>query len=451
MYSYSPDRLRRRAARPGRSVLAAGLAAVLVAAFTVHDAVAVDAASRRPAAAGPGHRAQPASARPAETAAGLHGWGRPLSRWSDEFDYGFEADPAVPDRSEWRLAGGGPGECWPGHAGSGRRCDADSRVVGGILRMTGEADGDTGWLASPYGQRCGRWEARVRSRPTAPDNGKQYQPLLILWPDSEEHPQDGEYDYLENGAPGERCAEAYLRYPPPEQTPVQQEFARKCGVGLSRWHNVAVEWSPTPCADSSTARSGSASPEARTKSGTASSALRPCTRPCSSTTSTATACRAPCLRSGLGPRLRPAGPGAAGADPGGGERSGSLPPDVTAGRKTRNSQEAATLSRAQTVGEPGGRCPVAGTGRARPRARSPGRLVRRPGAGDVQRDVLGGRWHRRRRWTSGRPPGGAAQAGAAPRLERTRPRHTRIRPCVTLTPARLRRTGPAGSRRPAAE
>ncbi|MEU6909056.1 hypothetical protein ACWDZW_05015 [Streptomyces coeruleorubidus] len=128
----------------------------------------------------------------ATTAAERYGWGDRLPAWSDEFGYGSEAGPAVPDRAKWRLAGGGPGKCWPGHS----------------------------------------------------DNGRPYHPLLILWPDSNRHPEDGEYDYLENGAPGESCAEAFLHYPHPRDVPVQQEHARKCGVDLSQWHNVAVEWTP---------------------------------------------------------------------------------------------------------------------------------------------------------------------------------------------------------------
>ncbi|MEJ8670310.1 glycoside hydrolase family 16 protein [Streptomyces sp. MS1.AVA.1] len=218
--------------------------------------------------------------------------GEPLPQGSDEFDYGSEAEPAVPDRDRWRLAGGGPDTCWPGHGDNGRRCDVNTRVVGGILRMTGEADGDSAWLASSYGRRYGRWEARVRSRATAPDNGRQYHPLLILWPDSNRHPEDGEYDYLENGAPGEQCAEAFLHYPHPEGVPVQQEFAQRCGVDLTQWHNVAVERTRTTCGASSTARSGSASPTGRTTTVTACSAPRRCTRPSSSTTSTVTTCRA---------------------------------------------------------------------------------------------------------------------------------------------------------------
>ncbi|WP_043454079.1 hypothetical protein [Streptomyces fulvoviolaceus] len=47
--------------------------------------------------------AAPAPDRPA-TAAERYGWGDPLPEWSDEFDYGSEAAPAVPDRDKWRAA-----------------------------------------------------------------------------------------------------------------------------------------------------------------------------------------------------------------------------------------------------------------------------------------------------------------------------------------------------------
>ncbi|MCP3802644.1 glycoside hydrolase family 16 protein [Allokutzneria sp. A3M-2-11 16] len=184
-----------------------------------------------------------AAAAPAvDTAAGRYGWGNPLPQGSDEFNYGSAQSPAVPDAAKWSLAGGGVGKCWPGHAGNGKRCEENTRVVGGVLRQTGESGGDSGWLASKFGQRYGRWEARVRSQATSSDNGRQYHPLLILWPDSNRWPEDGEYDYLENSAPGEACAEAFIHYPHKKDASVQQEHAKKCGVDLSKWHNIAVEW-----------------------------------------------------------------------------------------------------------------------------------------------------------------------------------------------------------------
>ncbi|MEU0189470.1 hypothetical protein ABZ250_06365 [Streptomyces afghaniensis] len=65
------------------------------------------------------------------TAAERYGWGDPLPAWSDEFRYGSEADPAVPDRAKWRLAGGGPDRSRPGHSDNGRRCEEWFRFSGG--------------------------------------------------------------------------------------------------------------------------------------------------------------------------------------------------------------------------------------------------------------------------------------------------------------------------------
>ncbi|OLM16300.1 hypothetical protein Ae707Ps1_0558 [Pseudonocardia sp. Ae707_Ps1] len=184
------------------------------------------------------------SARPADqsvpkpgapTAAERFGWGTPLPA-SDEFDYTGRPDP-----ERWNH----PGECWPGHDGNGGRCLSRSTVDGEKLVQTGLRNGDSAWISSKFNQQYGRWEARVRSEANGPDNGRQYHPLLIIWPQSDRWPQDGEYDFLENGAPGEQCAEAFIHYPHGRGA-IQQEFVREtdCGEPLSEWHNVAVEWTP---------------------------------------------------------------------------------------------------------------------------------------------------------------------------------------------------------------
>lgn len=169
------------------------------------------------------------------TAAERLGWGTPIVGASDEFN-GTRVDTA-----KWEL----PGECWPGHDGNGKRCASNSVVANGVLTQTGEANGDSAWLASKYDTRYGRWEARVKSTATSPDNGRQYHPLMIIWPTSDRWPNDGEYDFLENGAPGEACAEAFIHYPHPNM-PVQQVNPKEtaCGAPLSEWHNVAFEWTP---------------------------------------------------------------------------------------------------------------------------------------------------------------------------------------------------------------
>lgn len=172
------------------------------------------------------------------TAAERHGWGAPIASASDEFNY-----TGRPDSAKWHQAG----ECWAGHAGNGKRCASNSNVMteggNGFLRQTGEANGDTGWLANKLDQRYGKWEARVRSQGAG--SGSTYHPLLIIWPQSDRWPGDGEYDFWENQSPNGTCAGHFIHYPHP-RTPVQQEggWCKAPGVNLNEWHNVAIEWTP---------------------------------------------------------------------------------------------------------------------------------------------------------------------------------------------------------------
>jgi hypothetical protein len=168
---------------------------------------------------------------PGDSAAARLGWGTPIAAGSDEFN------GTTLDRSKWSPYNG------PGHAGNGRRVAGNNVVGNGYLRQVGAANGDSAGLASTFNQRYGKWEARVRSQGSG--SGRTYHPLLIIWPQSDRWPADGEYDFLENGAPGAACAESFIHYPHPNM-PVQQEFKREtnCGAPLSEWHNVAFEWTP---------------------------------------------------------------------------------------------------------------------------------------------------------------------------------------------------------------
>jgi hypothetical protein len=165
-----------------------------------------------------------------------YGWGTPLAQWSDEFDYSGRPDP-----NKWSDAG----ECWDNpHASQGQRCASTTSVAGGKLVMTGAANGTTGWLQHDWKTRYGRWEARVRSRNTATSNGRTYHPLLIVWPDGDKWPDEGEYDFLENTEPGASCAAAWLHYPSKDKNQKTFVEERNCGAALSAWHNVAFEWTP---------------------------------------------------------------------------------------------------------------------------------------------------------------------------------------------------------------
>jgi hypothetical protein len=167
-------------------------------------------------------------------------WGRPLAI-SDEFNtYTGRPDPAKwSDPGNWGADG-----CGAGHAGHGRRCSKNSVVNHGIMTMTGDPNGDTGWLKLNLDQQYGRYEARIRSYNVG-TSGNEYHPLLLIWPTSEQRVQDGEYDFLENGAPGEPCAEAFIHYP--GETPKAKEHAveSNCVAPMSEWHNVAFEWTPS--------------------------------------------------------------------------------------------------------------------------------------------------------------------------------------------------------------
>ncbi|MEV4348275.1 glycoside hydrolase family 16 protein [Actinoplanes sp. NPDC049596] len=170
-------------------------------------------------------------------AAVLNGWGTPLAQYSDEFDY-----TGRPDTVKWGVAG----ECWDNpHADGGQRCASATKVEAGRLVMSGGVNGTTGWLQNNWKTRYGRWEARVRSRNTSASNGRTYHPLLIVWPDGDKWPEEGEYDFLENDEPGAACAVAFMHYPVTSGG-TQQERKQEsgCGSPLSEWHNVAFEWTP---------------------------------------------------------------------------------------------------------------------------------------------------------------------------------------------------------------
>jgi hypothetical protein len=173
-------------------------------------------------------------------AAVRHGWGTPHAL-SDEFDY-----EGTPNSTKWKL----PGADWAGHSGNGRRRPERQTVTGGKFIMTGLQNGDSGWCQHKLDVQYGRWEARVRSfagapsagQPNSTSNGNDYHPLLLLWPQSNSRQTDGEYDFMENGAPGESTLEAFIHYPHPGTSVVQQEHFERPNSSLHLFHNIAMEW-----------------------------------------------------------------------------------------------------------------------------------------------------------------------------------------------------------------
>ncbi len=157
-------------------------------------------------------------------AAVVHGWGSVVA--GDEFD------GTTVDTGKWGLYDG------PGHAGNGRRLPSQITEGGGHLTITGTPDGDSGGMAWLEGQTHGRWEARMR---VAQDDagGHPYHPVLILWPDSDQWPAGGEFDYAESDA-GSSEMDAFLHYPDGSSDGAQEGFSTS--VDLTQWHNYAIEW-----------------------------------------------------------------------------------------------------------------------------------------------------------------------------------------------------------------
>ena len=180
---------------------------------------------------GGGTSTPPPPAGDTSTAAGRFGWGTPLDV-SDEFGYS-----GSPSSTKWSLYNG------PGHSNNGRRLPARVTVDGAKLVGTGLANGDSFGMAHRFNQQYGRWEVRMRAYQNATSNGNDYHPVLIIWPQSDEWPEDGEYDFVELSVPGQQTLGAFMHFPHDPGEVQQRQFTR-AGVDTSVFHNYAIEWTP---------------------------------------------------------------------------------------------------------------------------------------------------------------------------------------------------------------
>jgi hypothetical protein len=106
-------------------------------------------------------------------------------------------------------------------------------VSDGTLKLTSRGDTSAG-MAWDDGQKYGRWEARVRSQ-----QGNGYGPVMLLWPDSEDWPEDGEIDIMEIPE-GDRTRAHFTLHWSEDNT---QDSKTMTG-DFTQWHNFAVEWTP---------------------------------------------------------------------------------------------------------------------------------------------------------------------------------------------------------------
>jgi len=122
-----------------------------------------------------------------------------------------------------------------GHGGNGRRTPEAISATDGVLTITGDARGNSGGMGSFPGQLYGRWEACIKSPPSAPG----YHAVFLLWPDAEDWPVGGEVDIMEAKRPDRQSVESWLHYGRDDDR-VRNEMP----IDATQWHSWAVEWTP---------------------------------------------------------------------------------------------------------------------------------------------------------------------------------------------------------------
>lgn len=113
-----------------------------------------------------------------------------------------------------------------------RRPDAIS-VSDGTLKITSRGE-ISGGMAQKFGQTYGRWEFRARSQP-----GRGLGSVVLLWPDSENWPEDGEINIMEIPGENRDLAHFILHWGAENNT-----IGTALAGDFTQWYTFAVEWLP---------------------------------------------------------------------------------------------------------------------------------------------------------------------------------------------------------------
>ena len=173
-------------------------------------------------------------AAPSDQAAVRYGWGTPVASQSDEYN-----GTAV-DLDKWGLFGTDPHQttgCSPGYQGHGLRCGSQTTVAGGLLSVSGTADGRTGGLYSlmrPF--KYGRVEVRERAVPLAANGGKAWHAVPLIWPENDTDWQNAEIDFAERDVASPTVS--LFVHHGGGQTPCSKT------IDSTQFHNYAVDWQP---------------------------------------------------------------------------------------------------------------------------------------------------------------------------------------------------------------
>jgi beta-glucanase (GH16 family) len=120
--------------------------------------------------------------------------------------------------------------------------DSHVRVQDGKLQLLGYREGDrwvTGGLMNngPATTLYGKYEVRFRA-----DNANGVKYAILLWPDSNKWPDDGEIDFAEDGGGVRDGFSATVHFV--TDGGGHETIQRNVKNDFSIWHTVGVEWSP---------------------------------------------------------------------------------------------------------------------------------------------------------------------------------------------------------------
>jgi beta-glucanase (GH16 family) len=114
-------------------------------------------------------------------------------------------------------------------------------VGGGELRIAGHGNSSDGvgnvsgglcWCRGLGNQTYGIWQVRARF-----EAGTGYGQAILLWPESNHWPQDGELDFVETPGGPKTTAIGTVHWGADNQ-----QDARKAKGDFTAWHTYAVEW-----------------------------------------------------------------------------------------------------------------------------------------------------------------------------------------------------------------
>ena len=151
--------------------------------------------------------------------------GPPAARWREVFfdDFaGSDLDPAA-----WSRYDG------PGGQNVGRRDPRQVVVSQGELRVVAMGD-VSGGLAHRQNHVYGKWEVRARI-----DSGSGYGPAILLWPQSDRWPQDGEIDISEIPEGSRRRTHFTVHW-----GRNNAQAGTFSAADFTRWHVFGCEWEP---------------------------------------------------------------------------------------------------------------------------------------------------------------------------------------------------------------